>query len=55
MSMSEFNRSVDINGYGGVKFQTVSGGKLSSTKKTFTGVVTVEGADIKGLCVCKFR
>ena len=55
MSAKEFNEIVDINTYGGVKFRTVSGGKLSSTKKTFAGVIFVKVEDIKGFRVCKFR
>ena len=46
---------VDINNFNGIKFRTVSGGKLSSTKKTFMGVEFIEGDSVKGLCICKFR
>ena len=55
MGTHEFNEIVDLNNYNGVKFRTVSGGKLSSTKKTFTGVIFIKGEEIKQVCVCKFR
>ena len=55
MGTQEFNEIVDINIYGGVKFRTVSGGELSSTKKTFAGVISVKVEDIKGMCVYKIR
>ena len=55
MSTLEFGRIVDINIYDGAKFRTVSGGKLSSTKKSFTGVIFVKVEDTKGMCVCKIR
>ena len=55
MSGQEFSEIVDINIYGGVKFRTVSGGKLSSTKKTFTGAISVKVEDTKGMYVCRIR
>jgi len=55
MSAFELNNSVDSKGYDGVNLRTVSGGKLSSTKIDFTGVVFFEGGIIKGLRICKFR
>ena len=55
MGAQEFSEIVDINICGGVKFRTVSGGKLSSTKKTFAGAISVKVEDIKGMCVCKIR
>ena len=55
MGTLEFNIIVDCNGCGGVKFRTVSGGKLSSTKKSFTGVIFIEVESIKGYCVHIFR
>ena len=51
----EFNIIVDDNDFGGVKFRTVSGGKLSSTKKIFMGVIKVVVESIRRLRSLKFR
>lgn len=55
MGTLKFNTIVDSNSCGGVNFRTVSGGKLSSTKIDFAGVVSVKVESIKGQRVCIFR
>ena len=55
MSRQKFNIIVDSKDYDGVNFRTMSGGKLSSIKIDFTGVVFFEVESIKGLFIYKFR
>ena len=47
MSRQKFNIIVDSKDYDGVNFRTMSGGKLSSIKIDFTGVIFFEGESIE--------
>ena len=53
--LNKFNRTVDSVSHYGVKFRTVSGGKLSSTKIDFAGVIFFSGESIEGLFIYGFR
>ena len=55
MSKRKFNIIVDVKEYGGVNFRTLSGGKLSSNKIDFAGVVFFEVESIEGRFIYKFR